>query len=39
MVVFFKKMGYSVYDSVSVHEITNNLTGHDIENIQVSFND
>ena len=33
MIVFFKKMGNSVYDSVSIHEITDNLTGHDIENI------
>ena len=38
MIGFFKKMGYSVYDSASVHEIADNLTGHDIENIQVSFN-
>ena len=28
-------MGNSVYDSASVHEITDNLTSHDIENIQV----
>ena len=38
MIVFLKKMGNSVYDSASVHEITDNLTGYDIENIQVSFN-
>ena len=38
MIVFFKKMGNSVYDSASAHEITDNLTGHDIENIQVTFN-
>ena len=38
MIVFFKKMGNSVYDRASVHEITDNLTCHDIENIQVSCN-